>query len=83
MSESDVLPPSEYRDTDTARKYFDTGWTAEQAGDRVAAVEAYEAAYTADPDDAENCFRLAYNLDLMGEEDQALHLYEELSLIHI
>jgi len=77
MSESDVLPPSEYRDTDTARKYFDTGWTAEQAGDRVAAVEAYEAAYTADPDDAENCFRLAYNLDLMGEEDQALHLYEE------
>ena len=77
MSETDVLPPSEFRDTETARKYFDTGRAAEQEGDRVAAVEAYETAYTADPDDAENCFRLAYNLDLMGEEDQALHLYEE------
>ncbi|MEE9405535.1 MAG: DNA-directed RNA polymerase subunit alpha C-terminal domain-containing protein [Algisphaera sp.] len=81
MSESDVLPPSEFRDTATARKYFDAGWEAEQAGDRVTAVEQYEAAYTADPDDTENGFRLAYNLDLMGEEDQALHLYEECAKI--
>ncbi len=68
---------ADIRDTDTARKYFDAGWDAEQSGDRLAAVESYEAAYAADPDDDEVCFRLAYNLDLMGEEEEALHLYEE------
>ncbi len=68
---------ADIRDTDTARKYFDAGWDAEQSGDRLAAVESYEAAYAADPDDNEVCFRLAYNLDLMGEEEEALHLYEE------
>jgi DNA-directed RNA polymerase subunit alpha len=65
------------RDTATARKYFDAGRKAEQNGDRRAAIEAYEAAYAADPDDDNTCFRLAYNLDLVGEEDEALHLYEQ------
>ncbi|MEM9417585.1 MAG: DNA-directed RNA polymerase subunit alpha C-terminal domain-containing protein [Planctomycetota bacterium] len=72
-----TLDTSEFRDTATARKYFDAGFEAEQAGDRISAIEQYEAAYTADPEDTENCFRLAYNLDLLGEEDEALHLYEE------
>ncbi len=72
-----TLDTAEYRDTATARKYFDAGYAAEQAGDRIHAIEQYEAAYTADPEDTENCFRLAYNLDLLGEEDEALHLYEE------
>ena len=68
---------ADLRDTETARKYFDAGFEAERSGDRLAAVEKYEAAYAADPDDTEVCFRLAYNLDLMGEEEEALHLYEE------
>ncbi|QDU70933.1 DNA-directed RNA polymerase subunit alpha C-terminal domain-containing protein [Mucisphaera calidilacus] len=68
---------SEVRDTETAKKYFDQGWQAEMSGDRMAAISSYEAAYTADPQDANVCFRLAYNLDLLGEEDEALHLYEE------
>jgi len=68
---------TEVRDTDTARKFFDEGFAAEQEGDRLRAIEKYEAAYTADPEDGELCFRLAYNLDLMGEEDEAIHLYEE------
>ncbi|MEO1236815.1 MAG: DNA-directed RNA polymerase subunit alpha C-terminal domain-containing protein [Planctomycetota bacterium] len=68
---------AEFRDSETARKYFDVGFKAEQDGDRLTAIESYEAAYTADPEDTENCFRLAYNLDLLGEEDEALHLYEE------
>ncbi|MEM1108811.1 MAG: DNA-directed RNA polymerase subunit alpha C-terminal domain-containing protein [Planctomycetota bacterium] len=72
-----TLDAAEFRDTETARKYFEAGFQAEQAGDRIAAIESYEAAYTADPEDTENCFRLAYNLDLVGEEDEALHLYEE------
>lgn len=72
-----TLDGADIRDTATARKYFDAGFAAEQEGDRLGAIEQYEAAYTADPDDTENCFRLAYNLDLLGEEDEALHLYEE------
>lgn len=67
------------RDSQTARKYHEAALKAEQRGDREAAIEAYEAAYAADPDDDEVCFRLAYNLDLLGEEDEALHLYEQAS----
>lgn len=65
------------RDTETSSKYYKQGLEAENAGDRLEAIKAYEAAYTADPDSSEVCFRLAYNLDLMGEEDEAIHLYEE------
>lgn len=65
------------RDTETSSKYYKQGLEAENAGDRIEAIKAYEAAYTADPDSSEVCFRLAYNLDLMGEEDEAIHLYEE------
>ena len=75
--DSNATDLGEFRDTETARKYFDAGYEAETAGDRLKAIESYEAAYTADPEDAENCFRLAYNLDLVGEEEEALHLYEE------
>ena len=65
------------RDTQTSSKYYQQGLEAEQAGDRTEAIKAYEVAYTADPDSTEVCFRLAYNLDLLGEEDEAIHLYEE------
>lgn len=80
MSDADhtaTVEKEEIRDVETAKKYFDAGRAAEDAGDRMAAIENFEAAYTADPDDAQICFRLAYNLDLLGEEDEALHLYEE------
>ncbi|MEM6332897.1 MAG: DNA-directed RNA polymerase subunit alpha C-terminal domain-containing protein [Planctomycetota bacterium] len=68
--------PAEIRDVAMSTKYLQTGREAEDAFDRVGAVEAYEAAYTADPDNADVCFRLAYSLDLLGEEDEALHLLE-------
>ncbi len=68
---------TDVRDTQTAQKYRDQGMKHELAGDRIEAIKAYEVAYTADPDNAETSFRLAYNLDLLGEEDEALHLYEE------
>lgn len=67
----------DFKDTATSSKYLQQGLEAEQRGDRFEAIKAYEAAYTADPDSTEVCFRLAYNLDLLGEEDEALHLYEE------
>ncbi len=68
---------ADIRDTATARKYFDEGQAAEKAGDRIKAIEKYEIAYAADPEDRAVCFQLAYNLDLLGEEDEAMHLYEE------
>ena len=81
MSQSptrDLLVDSQdVRDTATAQKYFNAGRAAEQDGDRWKAIEAFEAAFAADPDNAEVCFRLAYNLDMVGEEDEALHLYEQ------
>lgn len=79
MSDTDAatMESAEVRDTETAAKFYDRGWQAEERGDRVSAVEAYEAAYAADPDDVQICFRLAYCLDLLGEEDEAMHLYEQ------
>lgn len=68
---------NDLRDTETAAKYRESGLQHELAGNRLDAIKDYEVAYTADPDDAETSFRLAYNLDLLGEEDEALHLYEE------
>jgi len=65
------------RDSVTAQRYFQIGREAEQAGDRWKAIDSYEAAFTADPDNPEICFRLAYSLDLAGEEDEAIHLYEQ------
>jgi len=66
----------EIRDVAMSTKYLDAGRQAETTFDRLGAVEAYEAAYTADPDNPEVCFRLAYNLDVLGEEDEAIHLLE-------
>ncbi len=50
---------------------------AEQGLDRWTAIELYEKAFELAPDDEGVCFRLAYNLDLVGEESEALHLYEQ------
>ncbi len=72
-----LLQDPEIRDTQTANRYLQQADQAEKDGQRLKAIEAYEAAYAADPDDPQICFRLAYALDLMGEEDEALHLYEQ------
>lgn len=78
MSESQSSTIDQHvKDTAASKKYFDAGWKLEQQGERLEAIEAYEAAYAADPDSSEVCFRLAYCLDLVGEEDEALHLYEQ------
>lgn len=72
-----VMENQEIRDEATADKYFDVAVDAEKQGDRVGAIEALEAAFAADPDNPNICFRLAYLLDLVGEEDEAIHLYEQ------
>ena len=72
-----VMDHQDIRDPQTAQKYIEVARKAEGKGERWAAIEAYEAAFAADPDNPETCFRLAYLLDLVGEEDEALHLYEQ------
>lgn len=79
MSDMNVLDTHEIRDIETANKHLDAGKQAEIDGNRWKAIEEYEAAFMADPDSSEVCFRLAYLLDLVGEEDEALHLYEQVS----
>ena len=49
--ETATFDDAEVRDVETSRRYFDAGMKAELNGDRIEAVKAYEAAYTADPDD--------------------------------
>lgn len=72
-----VIDDMDISDPTTSKKYYDQAAVAEQEGDRLKAIELLEAAYTADPDSSDVCFRLAYSLDLVGEEDEALHLYEQ------
>ncbi len=71
------LDTASVRDTSTASKYYQQGQEAEQQADFSAAIDAYRAAYTADPDDPAISFRLAYLLDLAGEEEEAMTLYEQ------
>ena len=68
------------RDPEAAKRHFDAGRAAETDGNRIGAIDAYRQAITvgAEP---EAMFRLAYCLDLVGEEDEAVALYEQLSLI--
>lgn len=76
-SDNTAYVSQDIRDIPTGKKYFETGLKAENSGERLKAIEAYEAAYAADPENPNVCFRLAYNLDMVGEEDEALHLYEQ------
>ncbi|CAG0966390.1 DNA-directed RNA polymerase subunit alpha [Phycisphaerales bacterium] len=64
------------RDTAAAAKFIAAGMAATEVGDREKAIAEFRKAVNADPDNAEALFRLAYQLDLVGEEDEALSLYE-------
>lgn len=77
-SGTDVMSESEEsRNLEVAEQLFAEAREAEEAGDRWKAIELYEQAFEMDPDHEEICFRLAYHLDLVGEESEALHLYEQ------
>lgn len=71
-----VIGISERRDTKTAGAHLTNGVKASQAGDRVTAIAEFRKALAADPGSADSMFRLAYELDLVGEEDEAVALYE-------
>ena len=62
IGEGDVAKPQELHQR---------GMAAEAEGDRIAAIEAYREAVAESPL-TESRFRLAWLLDLMGEEEEAL-----------
>lgn len=64
------------RDVEASRTHLVAAQNAERFGDRVGAISEYRRAVQFDPDNTEACFRLAFNLDLVGEEDEAMALYE-------
>ena len=65
-------------DVAKAQELHQRGMAAEAEGDRIAAIEAYREAVAESPL-AESRFRLAWLLDLMGEEEEALSLYQSLA----
>jgi len=65
-------------DPDAAAKHFQAGEEAIANGDREGAIESFRKASQLD-DNPEYQFRLAYYLDLSGEEDEAVAVYEHLA----
>ncbi len=65
-------------DVAKAQELHQRGLAAEAEGDRISAIEAYREAVAESPL-TESRFRLAWLLDLMGEEEEALSLYQSLA----
>ena len=65
-------------DVAKAQELHQRGLAAETEGDRITAIEAYREAVAESPL-TESRFRLAWLLDLMGEEEEALSLYQSLA----
>ena len=65
-----------HRDTEAASRHMTAAENLERGGDRLGAIEELRKAVSADPDDVAAMFRLAYLLDLVGEEDEAMVMYE-------
>ena len=64
------------RDPQAAAKQLGQAQRLIDMGDRAGAIAELRKASAADPTNAEILFRLAYLLDLVGEEDEALAMYE-------
>lgn len=64
------------RDTAASGKHAAAAAKLEAAGDRHGAMAEYRKAVAADPQNGHALFKLAFHLDLVGEEDEALAMYE-------
>ena len=63
-------------DAQTARDLFVKSQELLQDGQRYEGIETMRSALAADPQSLEIAFQLAYQLDLQGDEEEALSLYE-------
>lgn len=61
-----------------ARSHYKAGLEAMDNGERTTAIEEFRRASQFDPGNADYMFKLAFLLDQMGEEDEALAIYEQL-----
>jgi DNA-directed RNA polymerase subunit alpha len=66
-------------DPGAAETQYKAGLEAEANGERPMAIDCFEKAVKLDPK-ADYVFRLAFNLDLGGEEDEALARYQQLAV---
>jgi DNA-directed RNA polymerase subunit alpha len=66
-------------DTAAAQQHLRDGDACRERGDRTGAIAAFRRAVNAAPNDARALFKLAYELDLLGEENEAIALYERAS----
>jgi DNA-directed RNA polymerase subunit alpha len=64
------------RDAKAAARHYETAKKAEKDGQRETEIAELRRAVAADPQNPSSMFELAYRLDLSGEEDEALALYE-------
>jgi DNA-directed RNA polymerase subunit alpha len=64
-------------DPKSADMHYQNGLKAEAENNHIAAIEHYRKATRLDSN-AEYSFKLAYMLDLVGEEDEAISIYERL-----
>ncbi|MDX1385020.1 MAG: DNA-directed RNA polymerase subunit alpha C-terminal domain-containing protein, partial [Thermoanaerobaculia bacterium] len=64
-------------DPAAAQTAYEAGVAAERDGDREAAIEHYRKAAQLNPS-AQHLFKLAFALDLGGEEDEAVAIYQQL-----
>jgi DNA-directed RNA polymerase subunit alpha len=64
------------RDAKAAAKYLEASKAAEAKGDRETSTNELRRAVAADPTSPVSLFDLAYRLDALGEEDEALAMYE-------
>ena len=68
--------PASGRDTAVAERHLTTATNLMNAGEKLGAIAELRGAVAADPQCTAALFQLAYLLDLVGEEDEAVALYE-------
>jgi len=73
-----ALKPLEKGHADDPTVRYLRGLLREADGDWAGALEQYEGALEQDPQHARALFRLAYLMDLRGEDQEAMRLYEKL-----
>ncbi|HYF48133.1 MAG TPA: DNA-directed RNA polymerase subunit alpha C-terminal domain-containing protein [Planctomycetota bacterium] len=71
-----VLEKADQRDSDI---WLQKGWALEALGRQEESCSAYEKSIELDPKNAQAAFRLAYYMDLRGEDSKAVELYKKVT----
>jgi len=66
-------------DPQAAEQKYNAALEAANGGDREGAIDLFREAANLDPNNPEYVFKLAYFLDITGEEDEAVAVYEQLT----